>query len=105
MHWKHTVTNHEPSILAAFAQSYEWAADYASEQYYRALAAEDEAQMMDWSLRYVKLVNDQSDINFKVLRQRLIRMDLNLSLHNPNDEIVTIWKRGDHDLYVPEVNA
>lgn len=93
MHWKHSVTNEEPAILAHFCQNYEWAADYCSEQYYRALFNMNETEMDAWSQRYVKLAGIQSDIAFTLLRLKLIQMDLNMS-PDIDGELRILWQRG-----------
>lgn len=96
MHWKHSVTNEEPAILAHFCQNYEWAVDHTSEQYYRAIIANDELAMADNAVRYVRLLDDQLEIAVKLLRLKLIQMDIWM----PPDtcgELRTLWQRGDNE--------
>lgn len=104
MHWKHTITSHEPSILAAFAQRYEDAAIYNLEQQHRASIDGNNEAAAVFGYRYRKLVEVNVDQVYMAKRLAYFRQCVRLPYGSTECSEI-IWKRGNDDLHVPEVNT
>lgn len=101
MHWKHSVTNEEPAILAVFAQHYEDAAIHNLEQHHRANIEGDFESKAVFGQRYRKLVDANVDQVYMAKRLAYFRQCVRIPYGN-HERSEIVWQRGDDNAQVPE---